>query len=247
MRPGSAATATSDGLMQVNAGLPPGTYALTITFLLWNVYQEGYPMFHIPSSIAPVLAAVTLALVPLAAQSQPLDLQDPVSAENLPESKHTTPGLYITAAEAGRVLEEQDNVALVDVRAPSEIMLIGYATPTAASLPSRIIDPEINEASKNDTYEMVKNPDFEAEFQAWLDSDAARDVEIVMISCRSGGRSAAAIERLVEAGVDLPIYNMIDGFEGDKSDEGVRDVNGWRNAGLSWTYDIRDGLRPDLD
>lgn len=204
-------------------------------------------MFHIARSIAPALAAITLALAPLGAQAQPLDLQDPVSADSLPESKHTTPGLYITAAEAGRVLESHDNVALVDVRAPSEIMLIGYATPTAAVIPSRIVDPEINETSKNGTYKMVKNPDFEAEFQAWLASDAARDVEIVMITCRSGGRSAAAIERLVEAGVDLPLYSVVDGFEGDKTDDGVRDVNGWRNAGLPWTYDIRDGLRPNLN
>jgi rhodanese-related sulfurtransferase len=204
-------------------------------------------MFHAARSIAPALAAVTLALAPLPALSQPLDLQDPVRAEDLPDSKHTTPGLYITAAEAGRVLEDHDSVALIDVRAPSEIMLIGYPTPTAASIPSRIVDPEINEASKEGTYKMVKNPDFEAEFQAWLASDAARDVETLMISCRSGSRSAAAIERLVEAGVDLPIYNMIDGFEGDKNDDGVRDVNGWRNAGLPWTYEIRDGLRPDLN
>lgn len=204
-------------------------------------------MFHLTRSIAPALVACVLALAPLVAQSEPLNLQDPVSADSLPQSKRTTPGLYITAAEAGRVLEEHDTLALIDVRAPSEIMLIGYATPTAASIPSRIIDPEINETSKDGTYKMVENPDFEAEFQAWLANDAARDVEILVISCRSGSRSAAAIERLVEAGVDLPIYNMIDGFEGDTNDAGVRDVNGWRNAGLPWTYEIRDGLRPNLN
>ena len=204
-------------------------------------------MFHIARSIAPVFVAVTLALAPLAAQSQPLDLQEPVAADSLPDSKLTTPGLYISAAEAGRVLEDHDNAALIDVRTPSEIMLIGYATPTAASIPAQYVDPEIAEASKNGTYEMMENPDFEAEFQAWLASDSARDVEILLISCRSGSRSAAAIERLVEAGVDLTLYSVVDGFEGDKNDDGVRNVNGWRNAGLPWTYKIRDGLRPDLN
>ncbi len=204
-------------------------------------------MIHITRRIAPGLVAFALALASIPAQAQPLDLRDPVSADSLPDSKRTTPGLYILAAEAGRILENQDNVALIDVRAPSEIMLIGYATPTAAVIPSRIVDPEINEASRTGTYKMVKNPDFEVEFRAWLDSDAARGVEIVLISCRSGSRSAAAIERLVEADVDLPLYSVVDGFEGDKSNTGARDVNGWRNAGLPWTYEIRDGLRPDLN
>lgn len=209
--------------------------------------MEAHPVFQIARSIAPALVACIMALAPLAASSQPLDLQEAVPAQNLPDSKRTTPGLYITAAEAGRIVDAHDTVALIDVRAPSEIMLIGYATPTAALIPSHIVDPEINEASRNGTYRMVKNPDFEVEFQAWLDSDAARDVEIVLVTCRSGSRSAAAIERLIVAGVDLPLYSVVDGFEGDKTDDGVRDINGWRNAGLPWTYKIRDGLRPNRD
>lgn len=37
---------------------------------------------------------------------------------------------------------------------------------------------------------------------------------------------------------------FVDGFEGDKGESGARDVTGWRNAGLPWTYKIREGLRP---
>ena len=57
-------------------------------------------------------------------------------------------------------------------------------------------------------------------------------------------RSAAAIAKLLEAGVKVDLYNVVDGFEGDKGESGARDVNGWRNAGLPWTYKIRAGLRP---
>ena len=35
-----------------------------------------------------------------------------------------------------------------------------------------------------------------------------------------------------------------DGFEGDKSAEGKRTVNGWKNAGGEWTYTIREGFWP---
>ena len=193
---------------------------------------------------AAALLIAGIALSPLTLAAEELDLQSPVSEESLPDSKHTKPGLYITAAEAGRVLREQDSVALIDVRTPSEIMLIGYATPTAAAIPAQFVDPDIGEASKEGVYKMVSTPDFEAEMQAWLASDAAKGIDTLIVTCRSGSRSAAAIDRMVEAGIDLALYNMVGGFEGDKNDEGVRAVNGWRNAGLPWTYKIRDGLRP---
>lgn len=192
--------------------------------------------------LAALIAGFALAPVGLAAAG--LDLRDTVAEDSLPKSKHTKPGFYITAAEASRVLEEHDNVALVEVRTPSEIMLIGYATPTAAAIPAQFVDPDIGAASKNGTYKMVSNPGFEAEMQAWLASDAAKGIDTLIVTCRSGSRSAAAINRMVAAGIELPLYNMVDGFEGDKNDEGVRAVNGWRNAGLPWTYKIRDGLRP---
>ncbi|MDZ7711401.1 MAG: sulfurtransferase [Roseovarius sp.] len=199
---------------------------------------------HLCRRAASAVLIAGFALAPLGLAAAPLDLTEPVAEDSLPKSKHTKPGLYITAAEAGRVLEEHDTVALIDVRTPSEIMLIGYATPTAAAIPAQFVDPDIGEASKDGTYKMVSNPGFEAEILAWLASDAAKGIDTLLVTCRSGSRSAPAIDRMVEAGVDLPLYSVVDGFEGDKNENGVRDVNGWRNAGLPWTYKIRDGLRP---
>lgn len=34
------------------------------------------------------------------------------------------------------------------------------------------------------------------------------------------------------------VYSVVDGFEGDLSAEGRRDVNGWRKAGLPWSYKL---------
>jgi len=193
---------------------------------------------------AAALLTAGVALAPLGLAAAPLNLAEPVAEDSLPKSKRTAPGLYITATEAARVLEEHDNVALIDVRTPSEIMLIGYATPTAASIPAQFVDPALPETSLSGTYKMVDNPDFVAEMQAWLASDAAQGIDTLLMTCRSGSRSAAAIGRLVAAGVDVTLYNVVDGFEGDKNADGVRAVNGWRNAGLPWTYKIREGLRP---
>lgn len=201
-------------------------------------------MTTLPRRAACVLLAFGLALGPLTLAAAPLTLSEPVDAASLPKSKQTAPGLYITAAEAGRVLAENPNVALLDVRTPAEITLIGYATPTTANIPAQFLPAEPVFDAKKGSYNMVDNPGFVDEVKAWLASDAAKGIDTVVVTCRSGGRSAKAIARLVEAGVDVTLYNMVDGFEGDKNDAGARAVNGWRNAGLPWTYKIREGLRP---
>jgi rhodanese-related sulfurtransferase len=196
----------------------------------------------LPRRAATAILALALALAPLALAAAPLSFSEPIAADALPASKQTATGLYITAADAARVLAEHPNVALVDVRTPAEITLIGYATPTAAHIPAQVLDAE-PEFSKG-SYKMVDNPAFTDEFTAWLASDAAKGIDTVLVTCRSGGRSASAIARLIEAGVNVDLYNIVDGFEGDKGESGARDLNGWRNAGLPWTYKIRDGLRP---
>ncbi len=67
--------------------------------------------------------------------------------------------------------------------------------------------------------------------------------DVVLVMCRSGARSAEAINRMAAAEF-TNAYQIVDGFEGDKvTDEesyskGKRVKNGWRNAGLPWTYDL---------
>jgi rhodanese-related sulfurtransferase len=65
--------------------------------------------------------------------------------------------------------------------------------------------------------------------------------------CRSGGRSALAVNALAKAGF-VNAYNIIDGMEGDKVDDpgsvyiGKRMKNGWKNSGSPWTYDVNPEL-----
>jgi len=199
---------------------------------------------HLCRRAATTLLVAGVVLAPLGLGAAPLELKSPVAEDSLKDSKHTAPALYITAAEAGRVLAGNDNVALIDVRTPSETMLIGYPTPAAANIPSKFVDPEFGFNAEKGVYKMIDNPGFVDEVQAWLASDAAQGIDTLIVMCRSGSRSAAAIGRLVEADVDITLYNMVDGFEGDKNEKGVRAVNGWRNAGHSWTYKVREDLWP---
>ena len=59
----------------------------------------------------------------------------------------------------------------------------------------------------------------------------------VLLMCRSGDRPARAVDALAGAGF-TNVYSVIDGFEGDMSPDGRRSVNGWKNAGLPWTYKL---------
>jgi rhodanese-related sulfurtransferase len=59
----------------------------------------------------------------------------------------------------------------------------------------------------------------------------------VVLICRSGDRSAKAANLLADLGY-TNVHTVVDGFEGDMSPDGRRTVNGWKNAGLPWTYKL---------
>jgi rhodanese-related sulfurtransferase len=59
--------------------------------------------------------------------------------------------------------------------------------------------------------------------------------DVVVLMCRSGDRSSRGANRLSEDGYTR-VYSVVDGFEGDMSKDGHRSVNGWKNAGLPWSY-----------
>jgi rhodanese-related sulfurtransferase len=65
----------------------------------------------------------------------------------------------------------------------------------------------------------------------------------LLLMCRSGGRSAMAVNLLAQAGY-TDVWNITDGMEGDlvndpeSSDDGKRLKDGWKNSGLPWTYQV---------
>ena len=161
-----------------------------------------------------------------------------VTAEALPAGKQTKAGLYLTAAEAAALLETRDDVVLIDVRTPEETVLVGHATLTDVNLPIAYFDPT-HVLKPSGSYAMQPNPAFIALARDYL---AETTPMAALIICRSGGRSARAVDALTSAGVDLPLYTIVDGFEGDKDADGRRTVNGWKNSGGDWTF----AARPDL-
>ena len=157
-------------------------------------------------------------------------------AANLPKAKQTVLGLYVTAKEAyERWRSAPEKVMLLDVRTPEEFMFVGHA-PMAWKIPVVAVSYEWDAAKKQ--FPTRPLPDFVARVQ-----QVAKPDDTLMVMCRSGGRSAIAVNMLAAAGFKN-VYNIIDGMEGDAVNDpdsvflGQRLKNGWKNSGCPWTYDL---------
>jgi rhodanese-related sulfurtransferase len=159
---------------------------------------------------------------------------------SLPQSKQTVLGLYLTAKEAfGKWHGSTEKVFILDVRTQEEYIFVGHA-PMARNIPVRVLNQELT--AKKRTPVMESNPNFVSQVKRYY-----KVSDTILIMCRSGGRSALAVNLLAEAGFK-EVYNIIDGFEGDAVKDlqsyyyGKRVKNGWRNSGAPWTYKLESDL-----
>jgi rhodanese-related sulfurtransferase len=157
------------------------------------------------------------------------------SNHDLPEKKQTTLGLYVTAHEAFEMWKAgPDAVSIIDVRTPEEYIFVGHAE-MARNIPLGFIEYQWN--AEEDEPAFVVNAEFMPHVMGQF-----RPTDTLLVMCRSGGRSALAVNALAKAGF-ANAYNVTDGFEGDKVGEegsmflGKRMKNGWKNSGSPWTYD----------
>jgi rhodanese-related sulfurtransferase len=154
--------------------------------------------------IGKAIAPLVLALIlpALALATERID------ERTLPQSKRSSLGLYITAVDAYAAWKANpDKIKMIDVRTPGEFRAVGLPA-MAAKVPLSRPSQFVNAVRK-----------------------VAQPHEPLLVICRSGNRSAAAVNILAKAGYKNA-YTVIDGFEGDRGSAGKRTVNGWKNAGL---------------
>jgi rhodanese-related sulfurtransferase len=158
-----------------------------------------------------------------------------VDASKLHKMKQTTLGLYVTAAEAYQMWKAApDKVRIIDVRTPEEFAFVGH--PEAAwNIPIAFV-----------TYQR-RNGKFEYGHTvntAFVDNvrEVAGPADVLLVTCRSGGRGAMAVNQLAAAGF-TNAYNIVDGIEGDTVVDpesvfnGKRMKNGWKNS-APWVYSL---------
>ncbi len=129
----------------------------------------------------------------------------------------------ITPEQAWKLLSDNAQAVLVDVRTDAEWRFVGV--PDLSSLGRDVVYIEWNRTDGQ------RNENFLAELSETVPDDA-EDRPVVFL-CRSGNRSISAAKAATEAGI-APSYNVLDGFEGHLDDAGHRGGAGWRATGLPW-------------
>ena len=125
--------------------------------------------------------------------------------------------------EAWTLLEQDPAAQLVDVRSDAEWRYVG--------LPAlRSLGKDVHRVSWQIFPDMKLNPDFA---EAVAACGLAKEQPLLFL-CRSGVRSKHAAVALTALGYGR-CYNVAEGFEGDRDDEGHRgNKGGWKRRGLPW-------------
>ena len=130
--------------------------------------------------------------------------------------------LEINPLEAQALLTEQPGARLIDVRSKMEFDYVGHPI-VAIHVPWKEF-PSWDE-----------NPNFCDDVRKALVASGIDGLDTpVLMLCRSGVRSKNAGNTLIKEGFGQ-VYNVLEGFEGDKDDSNHRGtLGGWRFRGLAW-------------
>lgn len=179
--------------------------------------------------------AAVLALVAAAAGAD--EIRSSIDPASAPEGKATPLGLYLTPADAHAALTADPSILFIEVRDPIEVSFVGHPDGIDANVPLEIVTHRFDAQAGG--YVAQENPAFVAQVDAVAAREGVGRDAPVFVSCRSGARSALAARLLIAAGY-TNVWNLLEGFEGDRDKAtGARSVNGWRNAGLPWSYKIK--------
>lgn len=161
----------------------------------------------------------------------------------LAQPKQTKLALYLSPQQAWAMkTANPKGVAFFDVRTRAEVTYLGMPIDADALVP--YVEHQEMWTDWDDKRGMYKVEPFQ-EFVGEIghrmkELGLANDSPIILI-CRSGDRSARAADRLQEAGY-TKVYSVTEGYEGDMGKDGPvagrRALNGWKNAGLPWTYKL---------
>jgi len=161
------------------------------------------------------------------------------------KAKQTPQKLYLTPQEAYNMIQKDPkHILFVDVRTPAELVFVGYPKGIDKNIPFKYIDYSKMKTTKKGHKKFVswKNPQLVQEFDEALKAKGLTKNDPVIVICRSGDRSGMTATKLYKAGY-TKAYTVTTGFEGDMNKKTHRrDLNGWKNAGLPWTYKFNGEL-----
>jgi len=185
----------------------------------WPVASGRYAapqVFRIRTLPMNATLATTHDLAPSARQAPSADVILDVARTRRIEQDLPYAGA-VTPVEAW-TLVSQGRARIIDVRTPAEYRFVG-AVPDSINIEWRGAD-------------ILPSAMFVSTLR-----NVARPTEVLLFLCRSGVRSHAAARAAAAAGFDS-IYNVLEGFEGQRTHAGHRgEIDGWRRHGLPWVQD----------
>ena len=129
----------------------------------------------------------------------------------------------VTPNEAWKILETEDQSVLIDCRTKPEWSYVGV--------------PKLSQIDKkhlNISWQIYPEMKVNQSFQSELKAACPNKDTTLLFLCRSGVRSIDAAVSATEAGYTNS-YNILEGFEGDKDEQGQRgQAGGWKFHGLPW-------------
>lgn len=167
--------------------------------------------------------------------------QAAVDPATVPEPKRTKAGRYLMAADVPAFIQAQGGagkVLFLDLRTRAEAMYVGMATGIDALVPFVEHQELMTDwDAQRGMYRLEPLQDFVPEVNRRLAQKGLAKADTVVLICRSGDRSSRGANRLADDGY-TQVWSVVDGFEGDVGKDGRRSVNGWKNAGLPWSYKL---------
>lgn len=197
-----------------------------------RVDLQGFGMTLVRALLLGVTFSV-LSSVSVLASAQKLD------ASRVPEEMRTKQDLYLSPKQAHQFVRAQKGkVLFVDVRTRAEAQFLGMATPVDALVPYVEFQDFMTDWDETrGFYKLEPFSDFVPEVGRRLQQKGLTKDDPVVLICRSGERSSRAADLLANSGYTR-VHTVVYGFEGELSDGGRRNLNGWKNAGLPWSYEL---------
>jgi len=164
-----------------------------------------------------------------------------VDPATLPKIKVSKLGLYLEAKDVPAFLKKHaPKVLFVDVRTIEELLFVGVPDGIDGHASFGIMYYDKWDKEKK-TFVRNPNPDFLSQFEIWALDKGVEKTDPIVLICRSGDRSAMYAALLQRLGY-TNVWSVVDGFEGDLAkdgpNKGKRAVNGWKNVGLPWSYNV---------
>lgn len=162
-----------------------------------------------------------------------------VERAKLPEEMRSKLGLYMMPRDAHRFVQaNRGKVLFVDIRTRAEAQFLGMADGVDALVPYVEFQEFMTDWDEDrGFYRLEPFSDFAPEMERRLKAKGLTKNDPIVLICRAGERSARAADLLSDLGYTR-VYTVVNGFEGQLSEKGRRNLNGWKNDGLPWSYEL---------